>query len=41
VATIQSDWANVYRGVTSADTITFYASTVPTIDIPLQIKVVR
>lgn len=41
VATIQSDWANVYRGVTSADTITFYASEVPTIDIPLQIKVVR
>lgn len=41
IATIQSSWANVYRGVTSADTITFYASTVPTIDIPLQIKVVR
>jgi hypothetical protein len=41
VATIQSDWANVYRGVTSADTITFYASEVPTIDIPLGIKVVR
>lgn len=41
IATIQSGWANVYRGVTSADTITFYASTVPTIDIPLQIKVVR
>jgi len=41
IATIQSDWANVYRGVTSADTITFYASEVPTIDIPLGIKVVR
>lgn len=41
VATIQSSWANVYRGVTSADTITFHASTVPTIDIPLGIKVVR
>ncbi len=41
VATIQTSWANVYRAVTSADTITFYASTVPTIDIPLQIKVVR
>lgn len=41
VATIQSSWANVYRAVTSADTITFYASTVPTIDIPLGVKAVR
>ena len=41
VATIQSSWANVYRAVTSADTITFYASSVPTIDIPLGIKAVR
>ena len=41
ITTIQSSWANVYRGVTSADTITFYTSTVPTIDMPLQIKVVR
>ncbi len=41
VATIQSSWANVYRAVTSTDTITFYASTVPTIDIPLGIKLVR
>ena len=41
VSTIQSNWANIYRGVTSANTITFYASIVPTIDMPLQIKVVR
>jgi len=41
VATIQDDWSNVYRVVSSADTLTFYTSTVPTIDIPLQIKVVR
>ena len=35
------DWANVYRGVTSANVITFYAHAKPTSTIPLQIQVVR
>ena len=41
VATLQDDWANIYRVVASADTLTFYASEIPTVDIPLIIKVVR
>lgn len=41
VETIQTDWSKIYRAVSGAGTITFYASEVPTIDIPLQIKVVR
>ena len=35
------DWANVYRGVTSANKITFYAHAKPSATIPLQIQVVR
>jgi hypothetical protein len=41
IATIQTDWGKIYRGETTTDTITFYASEVPTINIPLFIKVVR
>lgn len=41
VETIQTSWSKVYRAVSDAGTITFYASEIPTIDIPLQIKVVR
>ena len=41
VEAMQTDWAKIYRAVPTADTITFYASEVPTADISLQIKVVR
>jgi hypothetical protein len=41
IPTIQSAWFNVYRTVQTANTITFYAHEVPSIDIPLLIKVVR
>lgn len=34
-------WAYIYRAVTSANTITFYATEKPAVDLPLQIKVVR
>lgn len=37
----QEAWGNVYRAVTSANTITFYATEKPTVSLPLQIKVVR
>ena len=40
VASIETAWSKVYRAVTSTDTITFYASEVPTIAIPITIKVV-
>lgn len=36
-----SQWNYVYRAVTGANSITFYAKTKPTIDLPIQIKVVR
>ena len=36
-----SQWNYVYRAVTSANSITFYAKTKPTVDLPVQIKVVR
>ena len=38
---METNWSNIYRIVTSADTVTFYAHAVPTADIPLQILVVR
>lgn len=41
VSAKQSDWAQVYRAVTSADTVTFYALTQPTETLAVQIKVVR
>lgn len=41
VASIQTNWGKIYRAVTSTDTITFYTSEVPTIALPIQIKVVR
>lgn len=34
-------WGYIYRAVTSANTITFYATEKPTVELPLQIKVVR
>lgn len=39
--TIQDSWTVIYRAVTSENTITFYATSVPNVDIPIQIKVVR
>jgi len=41
VAAMRTNWAKVYRAVTSANAITFYASEVLSADINLQIKVVR
>lgn len=38
---IETDWAKVYRAVSTANTITFYAHTVPTVDIPFMAQVVR
>ena len=41
-ATKQEDaWANVYRAVTAANQITFYAKAKPTVSIPLQIRCIR
>jgi hypothetical protein len=34
-------WSHVYRAVTSADIVTFYAAVKPTVELPVQIKVVR
>lgn len=39
--TMRENWAKIYRGVPTTDTITFYADTVPTADITIQIVVVR
>lgn len=36
-----TNWALIYRAVTSTDTITFYATAVPSADISIQVKVVR
>ena len=33
-------WGNIYRAVTSSNTITFYAHEKPTIDLPIRVKVV-
>jgi hypothetical protein len=41
VSNITSSWALVYRAVTTDNTVTFYATTVPSLTIPLDIKVVR
>lgn len=37
----QEAWSYVYRAVTDNDSITFYASDIPTVELPIQIKVVR
>jgi hypothetical protein len=37
----QEAWGYIYRAVTSANTITFYATEKPTVSLPIQIKVVR
>lgn len=34
-------WGNIYRIITDEDEITVYATAVPTVDIPIQLKVVR
>lgn len=39
--TMQQNWGKVYRAVTSTDTITFYATAVPSADIPLKVKVIK
>ena len=39
--TRKDEWAKVYGWVTSTNTITFYATEVPSVDLPLIIKVVR
>jgi hypothetical protein len=39
--TMIENWGKVYRAVTSANTITFYATAIPSADIPIQAKVVR
>lgn len=36
-----TNWAKIYRAVTSANTITFYSTAVPSADISIQVKVVR
>jgi hypothetical protein len=41
VAAAQKEWAKVYRAVTNTNEIVFYALTVPTIDIPVLVKVVK
>lgn len=38
---IEADWAEIYRIVTSANSVTLYAHKKPTNSIPLQFKVVR
>lgn len=34
-------WANIYRAVTSANTITFYAKEKPEVSIPIQVRCIR
>jgi hypothetical protein len=34
-------WGGVYRAVTTADVVTFSATDLPTVDLPIQLKVVR
>ena len=37
----QTDWYKVYRCVSSADTLTFYATEAPTVDLPITVEVIR
>lgn len=39
--TMQQNWGKIYRAVTSTDTITFYATAVPSADIYLKVKVIK
>jgi hypothetical protein len=41
VPTVQTAWGKIYRGVTTANTITFYATEALSVDIPFSAKVVR
>ena len=34
-------WGHIYRAVTTANTVTFYAKEKPTVELPIQLKVVR
>lgn len=34
-------WANIYRAVASANTITFYATDIPTVSLPFQARCIR
>ena len=39
--TLLENWAKVYRAVPGTDTLTFYAHSVPSVDITLEVTVVR
>ena len=39
--TMQLNWSKIYRAVTSTNTITFYAKSIPSADIPFIAKVVK
>lgn len=39
--TMRENWSKIYRGVTSADSITFYADSIPSANISIQLVVVR
>ena len=39
--TMEANWSQIYRGVTAADKITFYAHSKPSAAIPIQISVIR
>jgi hypothetical protein len=41
VAAAQTEWGKVYRAVTGTNQIVFYALTVPAINIPVLVKVVK
>jgi hypothetical protein len=41
VAAAQTEWGKVYRAVTGTNEIVFYALTVPTVDLPITVKVVK
>jgi ABC-type Fe2+-enterobactin transport system substrate-binding protein len=38
---IIENWGGVYRAETTADVVTFSATELPTVDLPIQLKVVR
>lgn len=39
--TLLENWAKVYRAVPGTDTLTFYAHSVPSVDLTLEVTVVR
>jgi hypothetical protein len=38
---VANSWSRIYRAVTSTNTVTFYATAVPTIALPFKLQVVR